>query len=80
LLEVKLLALRDELLPLVLETLAFPLHRRLQLLEVAQLYLELLHLGLHEESHQGLYFPFLDGRQVLGLDRGCGQGGCRRRL
>ena len=57
----------DELLSLVLERLPLAVHDRLQLLEVPQLDLQLLHLGLDQQRDQALDLPLLDGSQVLGL-------------
>ncbi|TNN85831.1 hypothetical protein EYF80_004078 [Liparis tanakae] len=40
-------------------------HDSLQLLKVPQFDLQLLHLGLHQQSHQGLYLPLFYCCQVL---------------
>ncbi len=40
-------------------------HDGLQLLKVPQLDLQLLHLGLHQQGHQGLDLPLFYCRQVL---------------
>lgn len=58
LLHVEVLALRQQLLPLLLQCLLLSVHNGFQLLEMAKLYLQLLHLRFHQESNQGLDFSF----------------------
>lgn len=45
-------------------------HDGLKLLKVPQLDLQLLHLGLHQQSHQGLDLPLFYCRQVLQIQMG----------
>lgn len=76
--QMKLLTLGYELLSLIFEALAFAFHRCFQLLEVAQFYLELLHLSFDEKRHQGLNLALLDGCEMLRF-HGCRREGSRRR-
>ena len=43
----------------------FTVHDGLQLLKMAQLYLQLLHLGFHQQSHKGFDFPLFYCCQML---------------
>ena len=62
---------------LVFEVLALAVHDGLELLEVAQLDLELLKLRLDEQRHRALDLLLLVERQLARLDRRGRQ--CRRR-
>uniref|UniRef100_A0A2M4CWR5 Uncharacterized protein n=1 Tax=Anopheles darlingi TaxID=43151 RepID=A0A2M4CWR5_ANODA len=70
LLQVELLPLLDQLLPLVFESLPFPFHRRFQFFEVAQLDLQFFHLRLNQQRHQALDLTFLHRGQMLRFDGG----------
>lgn len=45
--------------------LSLSVHDSLELLEMLQLDLQLLHLGLHQQGHQALDAPLLNRGQVL---------------
>lgn len=80
LLQVELLTLLDKLLPLVLQSLPFALHRRFQFLKVAQLDLELFHLRLDQQRHQALDLTLLYRSQMFGFNGGSSQRCGRSRL
>lgn len=73
LIHMECLTLENQLVALVLQRLAFLVHYLLELVEMAKLHLQLLHLGLHELRDKRLYSALLDLSQVFGFYSGCGE-------
>lgn len=68
LLHVEGLTVSQQLLTLVLQSLSLSVHDGLQFFKVSQFNLQLLHLGLHQQSHKRFDLPLFHCGQMLGFD------------